>query len=85
MLTEDQKAFSPADDAFVHGHTAFRHFQTLLIQSRNLVPSRHAISWRGLFTFHQPIAGLLGTKFLPWMNKVSTCRKDLLRHSASHV
>ena len=32
--------------------------------------------------FRQPIAGLLGTSFLPWTNKVSTCRKALLISSA---
>ena len=41
----------------------------------NLVPSRPAIGQRGLFTFRQPIASLLGTRFLPWTN---TTRKALL-------
>ena len=58
-------------------YKAFRHVETLSVQGRNLVPTRLAIGWRGLFTFCQPIASLLGTRFLPWMSKVSTCRKAL--------
>ena len=56
---------------------AFQLVETLFIQGRNLVPTRPAIGWRGLFTFHRPIAVLLGTRFLPWTNKVSACRKAL--------
>ena len=56
---------------------AFRH-QTLFVHGRYLVPSRPAIGWRGLFTFRQPIAGLRGTKFLPWKSKFSSFRKVLL-------
>ena len=41
-------------------HKAFWRVETLFIQGRNLVPSRPAIGWWGLFTFRQPIAGLLG-------------------------
>jgi len=63
---------------------AFRHVETLFVQGRNLVPSRPFIGSRGLFTFRQPIAGLLGTRFLPWTNKVSTCRKALLLVAGSY-
>ena len=56
---------------------AFRHVETLFVQGRNLVPSRPAIGWRDLFTLRQPIAGVLGTSFQPWINKVSTRRKAL--------
>ena len=54
-----------------------QYIETLFVQGRNLVPSRTAIGWRGLFTFRQPLTVLLGTRFLPWTNKVSTCRKAL--------
>ena len=57
---------------------AFRHVETLFGQGRNLVPNRPAIGWQKINNFHQPIAGMLGTRFLPWTNKVSTCRKALL-------
>ena len=56
---------------------ALLHVETLFVQGRNLLPSMPAIGWRGLFTSRQPIAGLLGTRFLPWTNKVFTCRKAL--------
>ena len=55
----------------------FRHVGTLIVQGRNLVPSRLVIVWQGLFTFRQLITGLLGTRFLPWTNKVSTRQKAL--------
>ena len=45
-------------------YKAFQHVETLFVQSRNLVPSRNAIGWQSLFTFRQPIAGLLGTRRL---------------------
>ena len=61
----------------LHQYKAFRHVETLLVRGRNLVASRPTIGWRGLFTFHQLIACLLGTKFLPGTNKVSTCRNAL--------
>ena len=54
-------------------YKAFRHIETLFVQGRNLVPSMSAISCRGLFTFRQPLASMLCTRFLPWTNKVSTC------------
>ena len=38
---------------------------------------KRAFGWWGIFTFRQPIAGLLGTRFLPWTNIVSTYRKAL--------
>ena len=36
-------------------YKAFRRVETLFVQGRNLVPSRPAIGWRRLFTFHQPL------------------------------
>ena len=53
---------------------AFRHVETF-VQGRNLVPSRLVMGYQGLFTFRQPIAGLIGARFLAWTNEVSTCRK----------
>ena len=47
------------------------HWSHHFVQGRNLVPSRPDIGWRGLFTFCQSIAGLLGTRFLPMTKKVS--------------
>ena len=58
-----------------HIYMAFQQVETLFVHGRNLVPNRLVIGQQGLFTFHQPIPGLLGTKFLPWTNKVSTCRE----------
>ena len=49
--------------------------ETLFVQGRNIVPSKLVIGEQGLFNFRQPI--LLGTRFLPWTNKVSMCRKAL--------
>ena len=60
---------------------AFRRVETLFVKGRNLLPSRPLIGWRKVNNFRQPIAGLLGTRFLPWLNKVSTCRKALLLSS----
>ena len=68
--------------AVTHGllinNKASRHVETLFIQGRNFVPSRPAIGWWKVNKPHQPIADLLGTRFLPRTNKVSTCRKGLL-------
>ena len=64
-------------------YKAFKHVEILFVQGRNLVPIRPAIGWWGLFTFHQPIPGLLGTRFLPLTNKVSTCRKAIMHCSVS--
>ena len=46
---------------------------------------KRCIDSQGLFTFRQPIASLLGTRFLPWMKKVSTCRKTLLKILHLHI
>ena len=62
-------------------YKAFRHVETLFVQGRKLVLSRPAIGWPKVNKPRQPIAGLLGTSFLPWTNKVSTCRKALLRNT----
>ena len=45
---------------------------------RNLYLAGLLLVIQGLFTFSKPIAGVLGTRFLPWTNKVSTSRKGLL-------
>ena len=78
MLDEDISDES-VDNVTTHkgqnSNKAFRHAETLFIQGRPLVPNRPAIGGQGLFTLHQPIAGLLGIRFLPWTNKVSTRRK----------
>ena len=59
--------------------TNIRLNQNIIEQiSRNLVPSRHDIGWRKVFKPCQPITSLFGTRFQPWTNKVSTCRKALL-------
>jgi len=58
-------------------YEAFRHVETVFVQGKNLVPSRPAIGWQVLFTYRQPIEGLLGTRFPPWTKKVSTYRKAI--------
>ena len=58
-------------------HKAFVHVETLFVQGRKIVPSRPTIGWRKVNKPCQPISGLLGTRFLPWTNKVSTCRNAL--------
>ena len=45
----------------------FRHVETLFVQSRNLVTSRPVIGSQSLFTFHQSIAGLLGTGLIKFL------------------
>ena len=64
-------------------YKAFRHVETLFVQGIKLVPRRLAIDWRKVNNFCQPIAGLLGTRFIPWTNKVCTCRKALYRPLAA--
>ena len=58
-------------------NNVFQHVETLFLKGRNLVPSRPAIGWRKVNKPCQPIASLFGTRFLPWTNEVSTCRKVL--------
>ena len=47
------------------------YFYIISIRCRNHVPSRPAICWRKVNICRQPMAGLLGTMFPPWTNKVS--------------
>ena len=61
-------------------YKAFRQVETLFVQGRNLVPSRLGISWLKVNKPCQPKTSLLGTRFLPWTNKVSTCRMALLEN-----
>ena len=55
------------------------HWSHHFVQGRNLVPSRPDIGCRKVNKPCQLIAGLLGTRFLPRTDKVSTCRKALCR------
>jgi len=66
-------------------YKAFQQVETLFIQGKNLVPSRLVIGKHDLFTFRQPIAGLLGTRFLPWTNKCGRRKVILLMFRSSII
>ena len=44
-----------------------------------------AIGWWKVNKPRQPIAGLLRTRFLPWTNKASTCRKALFKEKKNVI